>query len=227
VQNQPQPGPRQQPRPFRLLAISRLAAPAAGPLAAPPPCWFRALAAAGIDAVQLREKDLADRALLELASAARAALPPPTRLLVNGRTDIALGAGADGVHLPADGVPAAALRARFGAGLLIGVSAHRLEEVEEARRAGADYVLFGPVYSTPSKPGTPPLGRQALARAAGLGIPVYALGGVTLERFAEVSAAGAAGVAGIGLFQQLAPLALERVVQAAIACFPPAGRKLL
>jgi thiamine-phosphate pyrophosphorylase len=223
------PGPRQRAHPFRLLAISHLTVPAGPSPAAPvpPAAWFQALAAAGLDGVQLREKELSDRALLDLAAAARAALPPPTRLLVNGRADVALAAGADGVHLPADGIPAGALRRRFGASLLIGVSAHRLEEVEEARRGGADYVLFGPVYPTPSKPGAPALGLQALASAARLGIPVYALGGVTLERFAEVAAAGAAGAAGIGLFQQLDPSALERVVQAAIASFPPSGRKQL
>ncbi|HXO40460.1 MAG TPA: thiamine phosphate synthase, partial [Thermoanaerobaculia bacterium] len=147
-----------------------------------------------------------------------------------------------GVHLPADGVPAGAVRARFGSGLLIGVSTHRLEEVERARRDGADYVVFGPVYPTPAKAGYgAPAGTRALARAAALDIPVYALGGVTLERFAEVAAAGAAGVAGIRLFQGLPEIdggdagdgkgnrehlgagariaALERIVAASRACF--------
>jgi len=185
-------------RPFRLLAISQLATlPAAS-------AWFAALAAAGIDALQLREKHLDDRSLYELARSARTALPAPAVILVNGRADVALGAGADGVHLPADGVPAGALRSRFGSCLLIGVSTHRLEEVEQARRDGADYVVFGPVYSTPAKAGyAAPAGPRGLARAAALGIPVYALGGVTLDRFAEVAATGAAGVAGIRLFQGL------------------------
>jgi thiamine-phosphate pyrophosphorylase len=209
------------PRPFRLLAISQIdtlagAAAAAGQAAAG---WFADLAAAGVDALQLREKRLADLDLYRLALAARAALAPPARLLVNGRADVALAAGADGVHLPADGVPAGALRARFGDRLRIGVSTHRFEEVEQARRAGADYVVFGPVYETPAKAGQgAPLGPQALARAAAAGIPVYAVGGVTLERFAEIAAAGAAGVAAIRLFRQRRA-ELERVVEAGRAYF--------
>jgi thiamine-phosphate pyrophosphorylase len=201
-------------RPFRLLAISQLTWPQHAPGA-----WFAALAAAGVDALQLREKHLDDRVLYELARTARAALPRPARLLVNGRADVALAAGGDGVHLPADGVPAAALRARFGGGLLLGVSTHGIEEVERARLAGADYVVFGPVYETPGKlASASPAGPAGLARVAALGIPVYALGGVTLERFAEVAAAGAAGVAGIRLFQGLAQL--EQVVATGRACFP-------
>jgi thiamine-phosphate pyrophosphorylase len=235
-------------RPFRLLAISQLAtlpgAGASGPGDAASG-WFAALAAAGVDALQLREKHLDDRSLYQLARGARAALPAPAVILVNSRADVALAAGADGVHLPAEGVPAGAVRTRFGSGLLIGVSTHRLEEVERARRDGADYVLFGPVYATPAKAGYgAPAGPRALARATALGIPVYALGGVTLERFAEVAATGAAGVAGIRLFQGLSEAgagcevagsesasergqlgesarigALERVVVAARACF--------
>jgi thiamine-phosphate pyrophosphorylase len=170
--------------------------------------WLRALGKAlgppGAGALQIREKDLEDRALFGLARLARTVLPPPARLLVNGRIDVALAAGADGVHLPADGLPAAALRERFGPGVLIGCSAHSLEEVGRARDAGADYVTFGPVYPTPGK-GTA-LGTGELARAAALGIPVYALGGVTLERFGELAAAGAAGVAAIRMFQDVAGL---------------------
>jgi len=184
---------------FRLLAISDRAT-----LPVPMDDWLRALAAAGVGAVQLREKDLDDRALYELARHARAALPLPIRVLVNGRVDLALAAGADGVHLPADGIPVAALRARFGQSVLIGRSTHRLPEVESARDAGADYVTFGPVYETPGKGA--PVGVAELARAAAAGIPVYALGGVTLERFGELAGAGAAGIAAIRLFQQISQL---------------------
>jgi thiamine-phosphate pyrophosphorylase len=231
--------------PFRLLAISQLATlpPAAGGAGRDDGAlgWFAALAAAGVDGLQLREKHLDDLSLCRLARSARATFPPPAVLLVNGRADVALAGGADGVHLPAEGVPAGAVRARFGSGLLIGVSTHRLEEVERARRDGVDYAVFGPVYPTPAKAGYGvPAGTRALARAAALGIPVYALGGVTLERFAEVAAAGAAGVAGIRLFQGLPEIdggdardsskrehlgdgarigALERVVAASRACF--------
>jgi thiamine-phosphate pyrophosphorylase len=212
-----------------LLSISQLAMPpgawdasAGAGTGLDAPAWFAALAAAGVDAVQLREKHLDDLTLCQLARSARTALPAPALLLVNGRADIAFAAGADGVHLPADGVPAAALRRRFGGGLLIGVSTHRFEEVERAHRDGADYVLFGPIYPMPSASGHgPPVGLEALARAAGVGIPVYALGGVTLERFAEVATAGAAGVAGIRLFADMGDLGeFRRVVAAAQACFP-------
>lgn len=167
--------------------------------------WLRALASAGIEALQIREKDLEDRPLWDLARQARAALPPPARLLVNGRLDVALAAGADGVHLPSDGVPVAPLRERFGPGVLIGRSAHRVEEVERARDEGADYVTFGPVYPTPGKP---PVGLAELELAAvsASGLPVFALGGVTLPRFGELARAGAAGVAAIRLFQNIPDL---------------------
>lgn len=193
---------------FDLLAISDRAS-----LDIPFPEWLARLAAAGVGAVQVREKDLDDRAVLELARQARAALPPPATVLVNGRLDLALAAGADGAHLPADGVPAAALRRRFGDGVLLGVSTHSVEEVERALHGGADYVTFGPVWPTPSKERYgPPLGIGELARAARIRIPVYALGGVMLSRFGEAAAAGAAGVAGIRLFQGTA---LAEVVDAA------------
>lgn len=203
------------PRPtFRLLAISQRAT-----LGREPVDWLRELAAAGIDGVQIREKDLDDRALLDLVRLARAELPASTTLLVNGRLDVALAAGAAGVHLPVDGVPLSALRERFGGRVLLGRSTHTLEEVERARRDGADYVTFGPVYATPSKAGCgPPAGLERLAAAARLRIPVYALGGVTLSRFGEVAAAGAAGVAAIRMFQD--PVELRAAARAAREYFP-------
>jgi thiamine-phosphate pyrophosphorylase len=111
-------------------------------------------------------------------------------------------------------VPAAALRRRFGPGLLLGVSTHRVEEVERARDEGADYAVFGPVWETPGK--GPATGVEELARAAASGLPVYALGGVTIERFGEVAAAGAAGVAAIRLFQRPAKIhEMRQAVEAA------------
>jgi len=190
---------------FELLAISDRTS-----LDVPFPEWLRRLAAAGVGAVQVREKDLGDRAVYELARQARAVL---STVLVNGRVDLALAVGADGAHLPADGVPVASLRRRFPDALL-GVSTHRVEEVERAMNDGADYVTFGPVWPTPSKEGHVGIGE--LARAARVGIPVYALGGVMLSRFGEAAAAGAAGVAGIRLFQGPA---LEEAVSAARQCF--------
>lgn len=201
----------------RLLAISDRHTLPRGDVVA----WAARLAAAGIDGLQLREKDLCDGPLLRLARAVRAALPAAGGmcLLVNGRADVALAAGAHGVHLPSAGLPVGPLRHRFGPGLLLGRSTHRLEEVEEAAAAGADYVTFGPVYATPSKARYgPPPGLDALRRACSVGLPVYALGGVTLERLAAVAAAGAAGAAGIRIFQRIEDL--PALVRQARRCFP-------
>ncbi len=190
-----------RPRPPRLLAIS-------GSLRVDDEefeRWLSGLAAAGIDAVQLRDKGLDDRSLYELARRAREVLPAGCRLLVNGRLDVALGAGADGVHLPSEGLPVGALRRRFGPGVLIGRSTHRHGEVAVALADGADYVTFGPVYPTPSKAGYgPPPGLAGLRRAAAVGLPVLALGGVTAARLPEVAAAGAAGGAAIRAFADAA-----------------------
>jgi thiamine-phosphate pyrophosphorylase len=161
--------------------------------------WLRTLQGGEGDlAVQIREKDLDDRALHSLSRLARTLLPPPIPLLVNGRLDVALADGAEGVHLPADGVPTAPLRSRFG-DLLIGRSTHTVEEVERARDEGADYVTFGPVYPSPGKGAS--VGLAELERAVATGLPVYALGGVTLGHFDELAAVGAAGIAAIRLFQ--------------------------
>ena len=192
--------------------------------------WLRALVADGVPALQLREKDLDDRALFDLAAEARRWLPPPFLLLVNGRADVALAAGADGVHLPADGLPVAAL-ARFaaertlpdGRRLLVGRSTHAPAEVAAARHAAADYAIFGPVWPTPGKRRYgPPPGLDALAAACALGLPVVALGGVTTpERVAAAAAAGAAGVAGIRAFQD--PGRRRELVAASRDAFPTAA----
>jgi thiamine-phosphate pyrophosphorylase len=188
---------------FSLLAISDRRS-----LPLEPADWLRALGAAGVGVVQIREKDLEDGALYRLTRLARETLPPDTKVIVNGRLDVALAAGADGVHLPADGLPTAPLRARFGPQVLIGRSTHSLAEVERARDERVDYVTFGPVYATPGK--GPPVGPKELARAARLGVPVYAVGGVTLERFGELALSGASGVAAIRLFQRIHDLDLVK-----------------
>ncbi len=152
-------------------------------------------------AVQLREKDLSARELYALARAMRIVCTRHgARLLVNDRIDVALAAEADGVHLPADSIDPADARRLLGRSKLIGVSTHTAEEVSAAAQAGADFVVFGPVYDPISKSAYgPATGIEGLRRAcAAAQIPVYALGGITPERVAEAALAGAAGVAVIG-----------------------------
>ncbi len=158
----------------------------------------RALAG-GADAVQLRERDLSAAELYPRAQEVREL----TRrfgalLLINDRVDVALAVEADGVHLGGHSLPAAVVRKRFGRKLLVGVSTHNVAAVAAAA-ADADFVTFGPVYATPSKAAYgPPLGVAALWDACrAVTLPVYALGGVTPGRRAEVLAAGAAGCAAI------------------------------
>ncbi len=149
--------------------------------------------------VQLREKDLGGRELLALARALAAVCRAAgQRLIVNDRVDVAQAAGADGVHLPAAGIPAADARRLLGPDALLGVSCHSAAEVRRAREAGASFATVSPVYDTPSKRVYgPPVGLAVLRAAAAQGLPVIALGGVTPARVPEVLAAGAHGVAAI------------------------------
>ena len=150
----------------------------------------------GVDMIQIREKDLPTRDLLDLVSRVRdLAAGTNTRILVNDRLDIALAAGVDGVHLPSDGLPARKVRPFIK---LLGVSTHTLEEAIDAERDRADFIVFGPVFDTPGKSavGVEPL-RQLTSR---IKIPVLAIGGITAENSKEVLDAGAAGIAGIRLF---------------------------
>jgi thiamine-phosphate diphosphorylase len=163
----------------------------------------RNAADAGVHLVHIREKDLDARRLLNLASAIVAIVRGTrTRILVNDRADVAIAAGAHGVHLPATGAPAARVRAIAPTGFLIGRSVHSLDEGQRVvREGGLDYVVFGPVFETTSKPGTAAAGIDALrAVARALPLPVLAIGGVTTERFGSLAAAGAAGFAAIDLF---------------------------
>jgi len=160
----------------------------------------RSAAAAGLDFVQLREKDLAAGALLELARAVVAAVAGTgTRVLVNGRPDVAVLAGAHGVQLPSEGLPIAAVRRSFPL-LLVGASCHDVAEARAAAAAGASLVLFGPVLPSPGKEARAQ-GLEALAEVArAVEADVYAIGGIDAESAPRALGAGARGVAAIRPF---------------------------
>jgi thiamine-phosphate pyrophosphorylase len=153
----------------------------------------------GVDMIQIRAKDLCARALAEVVRGALAnALQ--SKVLVNARTDIALACGAHGVHLPADSITPATIRRIAPAGFMIGVSCHTIEELCAAEREGADFAVYGPVFPSVTKSLTP-IGIDAFREAvAAVGLPVYALGGVTTANAQTCIDAGATGVAGISLF---------------------------
>jgi len=174
--------------------------------------------AAGANWVQIREKDLAGRELLALSRAAvRAAATRAASVFVNGRLDVALAAGAAGVHLGGE-----SLRARdvirwcrdgnAPAGFRVGVSCHSVEDAREAERAGAAYAFFGPIFDTPAKRKFgAPQGIAKLAEAcSAVRIPVIAIGGVDSENGAECIRAGAAGIAAIRMFQETTDAAALR-----------------
>lgn len=159
---------------------------------------------AGVDMVQIRERDLSARDVLFVTeSIAASAHRTGARVLVNDRVDVAASAGV-GVHLTARSLTAEVVRAGFGPDTLVGVSTHSFDDVRAAEQGGADFVVFGPVFETASKKEYgEPVGVDALRRVATrLSIPVLALGGITLSNFREALDAGAAGVAGISMFTE-------------------------
>jgi thiamine-phosphate pyrophosphorylase len=156
---------------------------------------------AGVDMVQIRERDLAARQLVSLAEEARARVREQAAILVNDRIDVAASTGT-GVHLTTKSLDAVTARRTFGQDLLIGVSTHNEREIREAEDAGADFAVLGPVFDTPTKREFgPSLGLQEFERLASLvRMPVLGLGGINLTNFRGVLDAGASGIAGISMF---------------------------
>lgn len=190
-------------RPLVYYITDRHALPGGDPL----PVIKQAIAA-GVELIQVRERDLETRSLLALVEAGvERARGSTTRILVNDRLDVALAGGAAGLHLPTHGFPVAEVRRCYPA-LLLGASCHNLDELRRAADGGADFAVFGPVFETASKKAYgPPLGPEKLAEAVrAVKIPVLALGGITLSNAAACLEAGAAGLAAISLFQRSADL---------------------
>jgi thiamine-phosphate pyrophosphorylase len=179
---------------FRLLIVTDRHQTNGRPLR---PLLERAVCA-GAPAIQLRERDLCVRDLLALAREVHDMVRPRgSRLLINDRIDVALTLDGVGVHLRADSLPVSVARHLMGPDRLLGVSAHSPAEAAQAEREGADYVVLGPIYDTPSKRAFgPPLGLDRLEEACRASrIPIIGIGGITARRIPEVLRAGAFGVA--------------------------------
>lgn len=152
----------------------------------------------GVKAVQLREKDLDTRELLKLAYKMRELTEKyNAKLFINDRLDVALAAGADGVHLTQKSIPIDAVKKVIKHKLIIGASTHSLKEAAAAEKAGADFITLGPVYRTPSKVKYGgPIGLNVLKKVSGkVKVPVFAIGGIKSGTVEEVRKAGAYGVA--------------------------------
>jgi len=165
---------------------------------------------AGVDMIQIRERDLCARELHALSERVLN-LPNPhgSRILLNDRTDVALAAGVHGVHLRSRSVPPFRVRAIAPADFLIGVSCHSVEDVRQAADEGASFAVLGPISAVAGK--SPAVGIQVLAEAArSVTVPVLALGGIRVEHIEACIRAGAAGVAGISLFQERHAIDAER-----------------
>ena len=173
------------------------------------------IAAAAIDAkvdlIQIREKRLSAKLIFELTQQVlRLTSGSQTKLVVNDRLDIALAAGADGVHLTSTSVPADIVRAHAPDGFLIGVSCHSIGEVAAAT-SGADFALYGPVFATPGKgDGVGLTNLKDVCNAAG-SLPVLAIGGIDETNYREVTNAGAAGFAAIRALND--PASLENIIK--------------
>lgn len=216
--------PLRQLKERRLAHLRGLYAIVDGSAARPPLLLVQAFLRGGAGVVQLRLKALPARDLLEVArEAAAICRQRGALLLVNDRPDVARAAGADGAHLGQDDLPVEAAREVLGEDALIGVSTHSDAEIDRALASGADYLGFGPVFETRSKPGAPlppPHGLSGLERAVrrAAPTPVVAIGGLTAGSAAAVARAGAACAAAMGeLCQAADPESAARAVAEAFA----------
>lgn len=177
---------------------------------------------AGVDMVQIREKDLPAREVMGLAREAVEASRGGAQVFVNSRFDIAAAAGAAGVHLPASGLLPGDVRGRAPRGMSIGVSTHSIGEAMEAEAQGADFITFGPVFETPSKAKYgPPVGLGALREVLKVvGLPVYALGGIHLDNVERVIAMPVGGIAVVSA------IATAKDRKGAVEAFRAAARRV-
>lgn len=181
----------------------------------------------GVHLIQVRERDLEAAALARtVAACLEAVRPTHARVIVNDRLDVALATGAHGVHLRHDSIAARRVRRLAPDGFIVGRSVHSAEEAAHtARDGGVDYLLFGPVFATPSKPTASPAGLDRLAEVVrASSVPVLAVGGMSAGRVHEVMRAGAAGVAAIGLFMSSDVGALPRAVRELVHRSPVSGK---
>ena len=193
-----------------LITDRRRAGSTAEPTVASLATFLRSAAAAGVDMIQIRERDLPGGELFKLTKTVfESAEPYGAEVFVNDRADIAAAVPGVGVHLTTRSIPAAAVRAAFGERLKIGVSTHSLQEAMTAESSGADFVVFGPLFETESKKQYgPAVGIAALREVVSrVRIPVLALGGINMSNFNEALGAGAAGIAGISIFADAGDIA--------------------
>ncbi|MGH2727879.1 MAG: thiamine phosphate synthase [Actinomycetota bacterium] len=155
--------------------------------------FLDAVLGAGVDLIQLREKELEARAILERAAIVREACDRHgVPFVLNDRADLAFAADADGVHLGQDDLPVGAVRHLLGRTVLIGRSTHEPRQLRRALTEDVDYLAAGPVFETPTKPGRPAAGIELIATAAAEATkPWFAIGGIDLETVGQVVAAGA------------------------------------
>ena len=183
----------------------------------------KAAAGAGIHLIQIREREMPDGALLTLVmQAVEAVRGTRTRVLVNDRIDVAIAAGAHGVHLRGDSAPTSRVRSVAPPSFVIGRSVHTRDEILQACSGGdADYLLFGTVFETTSKPGRAPAGLAGLAAAVNAAptLPILGVGGVTLASAGQLSSTGCAGFAAIGQFADVPENDVARTVSAALGAW--------